>query len=370
MRVLNLWACLLLLALSFSYCSENSTSPKPQPLDKNEALAFADKIETAVYKKNPRVFDSMFSIETFAQKLGDLKGVKISKKNAKHLGDGIARGNLGKQIIAQTVKGGGYDFIHYYEKDKKHHVIFRLYGEGGINYHDMELVKMNDEVKVADMYIYMTGENFSQTIYTLMNTMADFSDKEGNSETDRQLKNLVKLRSLAHQQQYEAAKREYDKFPQEFKDQKLFRVLYLTILSQLDMEDYRQELNRFEKDFANDASASLTLLDSYFLNGDYNKALEAIDKLDRAVDGDPLLNYYRALAYSQMKETDKTIACLEKLQQEMPGFGDGQLELIAHYIESNQRDKARLLMSSYKGNKEFDQDKLENIRYLYPDFAE
>jgi tetratricopeptide (TPR) repeat protein len=220
------------------------------------------------------------------------------------------------------------------------------------------------------MFIYLTGENFSKTIGDVIATMKDYVDREGKDNMQQHASAMVQVRALMRQERLEEALEMFNRLPAVMKEQKAFRLLKLNILAKVNMELYTQEILKFEKDFAGDASAQLVLIDVYFSTREFEKLLVVLDRIDTALGGDPMLHYFRALTCNQMGEREKAIHHLEILQKEVPQFGDGQLELMAYYIEADEPDRARKLMAAYRNNSRFDQAKLNNIRMLYPQFVE
>src|SRR4030095_9414610 len=109
---------------------------------------------------------------------------------------------------------------------------------------------------------------------------------------------------------------------------------------------YKKALDEFEKIYANDPSAQLSLIDAYILRRDYPKALKAIDIIDTALHTDPFLNYFRALIVSQMNDVERAIQYLEALRKDKPEFVNGIIELISNYLFVENYDKAEKLVSA------------------------
>ena len=346
-----------------------SCASKEQPINKEEVIVFAKKIESSLRNRDSKLVDSIFHDDVFSKRIAKAAGAQADKSFIAGVIVGLKNQRLGNEIILSLGEDGSYEFLRYYERDQHPHIVFRLFGRGGINYHDFELVKFDNRIKAADMFIYLSGEELSKTLATTMITMTGVAKDNSDKELVKYASSIKDIKALINAQRYSEAKELFNKLPFELKKDKLFQLMNIKITSQLDTSLYKQALNAFEKQYANDASAQLSLIDAYFLNKDYKKALRAIDVVDSAVNKDPLLNYYRALTYTQMGDKDNTIKYLEVLYKQKPGFTEGNLELIANYIETNEHEKASLLIAAYKANKKLDQAKLENLKLLYPEFA-
>jgi hypothetical protein len=102
------------------------------------------------------------------------------------------------------------------------------------------------------------------------------------------------------------------------------------------------------------------------LNKEYAKGLNAVNELDKMINKDPLLEYYRYSFYSAMEDDVKSKECLLRLVKSMPDFQDGYIELILTYADEENYAEAKSLISRYKEKKEFDQDYLEMAIAGYP----
>jgi predicted Zn-dependent protease len=71
------------------------------------------------------------------------------------------------------------------------------------------------------------------------------------------------------------------------------QVLRLLAAARLDTKPYAQALDDYHKLFQNDPTADLLSIDAFFLRGEHDKSLAAIDRLDKAVGGDPYLDVMR-----------------------------------------------------------------------------
>lgn len=359
---------LLLIFFAAALITGCATGPREQAITDAEAVAFAKKFESAIKTKNTLGLKDLFQEQIFAKRIADAAGESTSTASLKAIADEIRKKNFAREIVNNIGKEGDYEFIRHYTKDSKHHLIFRLYG-GGLNYHDMEIVKTNDRIQLADMFMYTSGENISQTIASSVEALTG-ATKGSKSKMEDYAQSIAKIKILISSQQYRKAKEEYDALPQRLRQEKMFMIMNIQACSELDEETYKAALDEFQARYKDDAGSQLVLIDSYFLKADYPKALEAVNIIDKAIGGDVFLEYYRGLIYKQMKEMDKAIASLEKLNQKMPLFSDGTIELVAALIDNKNETRAAEIVRAYQQNDDLDQKKLYTIAILYPAFAE
>ena len=134
----------------------------------DEAKKLAEKLETSINSNNPAVFSTIIYMPELMKRISSKS--EISKDPAVMAGfqQGFNLNQLGAQII-NSIANGSYSLVRTYQKNNETHVLFRMFGDGGLNYHDFLLYKIKDTVKAADIYIYLTGEELSATLAALLN---------------------------------------------------------------------------------------------------------------------------------------------------------------------------------------------------------
>lgn len=356
----------LLFSIAVSLLFFSCSSVKEEPVSKEEAKTMARQIDSAIGNNKPDYFIGLVNTDAFMQRVAIGSDLPSSKDLKKGIETGLKKSDLGAQIIRGVEKSnGGYELVKQYEKDKKQHLVYRFYGDDGLNYHDFELTKIGDKVWIADIFFYITGENFSKSL-------GDFvSNVSRESKVDAQdLLALNKMKELVAQDKHQEAKSVYDGLPQAMKNQKIAQVYNLTICSALDAEVYTKALSEFEVRFKHEPNMYLSLIDAYVLRKDFDKALEAINKIDAMINKDPYLEYYRYSFYTQLNKNGEAIQSLENLYKAMPHFGSGAIELIVNYLQAGEYEKARPVVAAYRENESFDQELLESNLLLHPKFSE
>lgn len=127
---------------------------------------------------------SLWMMPLTAMKSSMQAGLK-SNSGAREFGAGIRKAaNMGSKIVEAISKEGSYELVRIYEKDSKQHMIFpRLYSDGSINYHDMELKRKKGDIKIADIFVYTSGENLSVTIKGIYDQFAGIIDKSNKTDS-------------------------------------------------------------------------------------------------------------------------------------------------------------------------------------------
>lgn len=355
---------LLLLSGVFILVACISCSSPEKPVTADEARSFGKKLEQSIEKRDPVFFNEAMDRTELTKRAG-LSGSREEKEFAAGVRNAI---NMGTKIVEGISKEATYQLVKQYEKDGKHHLIFRLYDDGSINYHDLELIGRKSGPKVADMMVYTTGENLSVTINGLYKQFSGVIDKSTGKED--WLESMPRIRQEMKKGNYDKA---YDLFltiPEEGRKSKAFRMLKIEICSGLGDEEQQEAIDELISAFPNEPNMQLILLDFYFLKKEYGKVLDAINAVDRMIDKDPFLDYYRYLCYNVMEDEARAKEHLLKVCRNFPKFPDARLELVATYLGENNEDSARLQVKDYRLIKTFPQTRMDNLLANFPWFSE
>lgn len=346
----------------------NSCKQEVKPLSAEEVKDFARKLETSVNKRETQFFDDAIDRNSLIKRANIPSG-----KNARDFKRGLNSGmNMGTTMKQSLSAKATYTLVKQYEKDKVHHLLFRLYDNGSLNYHDLELTRSGKDVKVADMFIYTTGENLSETLHGIYLQLAGMFDDKTSKITpnDEWLKKLPDIRKLMREGKNREAADLFNKIPGQVRKGRAFQILHVEVSSGLSYDEYNDAIEEYKRLFPNEPNMHLLLLDGYIIQKQYDKALNAVNELDKMINKDPFLDYYRYLCYKLLQDEASGKECLVRLVKAMPGFEEGVLELIAVYLDENDYEAARPLVVNYKSRSSFDQSALDQLLEQHPGFTE
>ena len=353
----------LLLILFSTACSEPE-----KPATKEEAAALGKSIESSMEKRSAAKFNEALDAELLKKRIVEAGNQKINTLIIDGAVKELKTGQLGNQIIQSLGKGGTYQLVKQYEKNNNQHLVFRLYADSKLNYHDFEVVKKRNEVKVSDIFIYITGENLSATLAESALLMTENIDDLSSADQGR-LENVKRIRQLINRQEYDKAKALYKELPAVLKQTKLFKMIYVQIASGLGNDEYLKAMIDYQQAYPDAPNMYLLMIDAYILKEQYDKALTAVNQLDSLINKDPFLDYYRGLIYKLMGNKEKQRVHFELLDKQMPAFAEGTLELLITYLDAEETDKAVALVNNRSSNyKKIDKEQRETIFVLYPEF--
>lgn len=351
--LLALFACVLL-----SQCK-----PSEQKVTNEEAAQFSASLENAALKRRPGLLTSNIILQALTDRIAKEQGNKYISDIEKGLSKGIKNSGLDNNLYAILGKTGTFEKVKQYEKQGQQRIIFRAYGDEGMNYFDMELTKLNGKVGIADMLVYSTGENISKSLAAFASSiMAETNDKEA----EQMSVGFDAIKRLMGKGNYKQAKKEFDMLPAPVRNTRVADVLNLQISSELDEATYMQEIEKFERKYAGEPGVQLTLIDLYFLRKDYDKAMAAINSIDSMINKDPFLDYYRGLMYNVKEENGKAMDCYTRVTVSNPNFPSPYAELMAHYLEKGNNEKAKFYFTKYKALRNAREDVISTYGQLYP----
>ena len=219
-----------------------SCKQQEKPVTKEEALDFAKQLERSIYKKDEKLLDNAIDIKELLRKTAITKKESELESFANGMGKSM---RLGSKIIESIGKTGLYQFVRQYEKEKVQHIIFRLFSDNGLNYHDYQLTRVKGQVKIDDFFIYLTGENFSKTIGDLF-IQFSFNKDTRDTETRKDLENmeqLKKVKDLMESGRNAEAKKIIDAMPEEIRKGKIVQIYNLKASAELGDEENTKAIN-------------------------------------------------------------------------------------------------------------------------------
>jgi len=217
-------------------------------------------------------------------------------------------------------------------------------------------------VKTGDVYNFLTGEDISKTFAGLLGSDPSMTG-DGSSGSGEAFLELIKRKN---EKDYKGELEEINKLAPSVRRTKLVQVINIDASKNISNEAYTAALEEFANLFPNEPNTYLMMLDAYYLNKDFDKALFAVNKLDSLVKGDPVLNLFRGNIYKDLGDTAKSLTSFEKCFAYDPYIKNNMQQLAATYAEANEMDKAKAVIEKYKQNPRFQDEDIAILYQLYP----
>jgi len=269
--------------------------------------------------------------------------------------------NYGQRIVA-SVQRGNYRMIREYEAGGVKHLVFRMFGSGGLNYHDYTLIRVKDSIKASDVFVYTTDEAVSSTLAKLVDMMNNSAE-----HLPEEVGILMKLNQQNAARNYTGVKEQYEKLSDKYKQNKAIQLIYITACHQLDPQLYERAIEHFANSFPDAPSAYLMMIDLYYGRKEYEKGLAAIDKLDKLIGDDKMLDLLRGNFYKLSGKRAESIACYEKVYRYDPTLSMNVHSLVGVYEEAGEKVKAKAVMASFKKTNAWHEADFSDLLAKYPD---
>jgi tetratricopeptide (TPR) repeat protein len=232
--------------------------------------------------------------------------------------------------LVETIDQGGLCTpLHLISGKARRGVRFRLLtADGALNYLDFTLARRADgSIKAVDVFPYAVGESIAQsTRHFYLSAVAEAQRSLIDRLTGKEqvlithLPTLLEMNENLRTGQYDAVLTAYRGLPESLRRDRLFLVPRYTAAAEVDDNEYQAALADFREYYPNDPSADLLMIDAYFLQNDFDAALESIDRLDRSIGGDAYLDVLRSSIHIERGEFDEARDAISRAIEAEPSL--------------------------------------------------
>lgn len=287
------------------------------PITDEEVQAFAEKFTDGIVRGDFAAVSSVFDWSILIDRT--LEGVELSPKAQAEVKSGMNISLRGKnallgQIHQQIASGGSYRLLRIHEVEGRRRALFRLLpAGGGVNYHDIVLVKAADgKCHGIDMHIFLSGEFLSTTMKrTLLPVAASLNRSliqklTGQNQLFVQHQaDVLKMVQAAPQNPVDALRLFHALPPELQRDKSLLLVRLAAAQAAGNDEECQQTLTDFRRYHPDEACVDFLSIDYFITRKEYADALTAIDAVNRAVGGDSMLDVMKANLLIELDRVDE-----------------------------------------------------------------
>jgi tetratricopeptide (TPR) repeat protein len=226
-------------------------------------------------------------------------------------------------------------------------VLFRLLSSNGaLNYHDWLLGRSKTgAVTATDCHIFLAGELYSDNLRRSFLPLAHKSAGASVENLSGPEKDFVAhfdkfalMGRYAQERNWRQALKTYKELPASVQASKPAMNIRLLAAQAVSSAEYLATIDDFRKHYPNDAMIDLISIDGYILRKDYDRALEAIDRVDKSLGGDPYLKVLRGNILLRQHKLDAARDLVQKALNEDPNLLRAYYAMIE--ISLDQRDYA------------------------------
>ncbi|PTX62905.1 hypothetical protein C8N46_102306 [Kordia periserrulae] len=357
-------SCLLFL-YSFLLFSQETNESYIKNTDENDkkVIALGEALSASFYEEElSSFFIDNFDIESFAKKALSINE-KVNESNALD----EFNNTFGKDyflerfeqfpetIRADIENGASYSIVNFYYHldEKKYHLLFRLFTEGeGINYHDYQLGYKDDKFVLQDVFVYFTGQYFSETYKDLYSLTIPSDDVEANKNRLKSLLFFRLYRNLIAKKKYKEIFALLNTLEGEFTTKKIYYITKIKIATQINEVFQLEAIDELLKAFPNDIASRLMAVDYYIMLKDYNTTMLLLDDL-QATTEDLFIEYIRANVAWEFEDYELAEKAYATTIKEYPDFENAKLNLLYLYDFLEKHEDNIVLLNSMIESEEY-----------------
>lgn len=321
-----------------------------KPVSEEEAKRFGDDMEEAA-RAGMSAINHLIDWGAMLDAASDGLGAPEDFRR-KFKADGLptfnSRDGFAAGVAATVANGGRYDLLCVHEVDGRRRALFRqINPEGGFGYQDYSLARQADgEVRAVDIYNLTSAEPLSASFRRVFIPLAAHESRGllarlTGSESDL-IKSLPKIQAMnaATEANQPARVLEiFDQLPASLKKEKAYELARIRAVWKLnDDARYVAAIDEFRANHPDDPAVDLCAIISYTFKKSYEKALECLDRLDKAVGGDPYLDALRGQTYLLMDQPEEARTAAGRSIRAEPELMLGYQVLVAATLRTKDYD--------------------------------
>ncbi len=341
--------------------------PGVQPVSEAEAKAFAERLLTAAQGSDAEGIERLIDFRVAVRRA--LTGLKLHETMLEQTTAGVMTGartaGLVHQLSTIASRGDSLKLLQTRSDDDGRWATVRLIlASGGFEHYDFLLSKGDDGRVVAyDVHFMTSGELLSQTMRRSLIAALDL-DKgllERLSERDNELRGHMKDILEAQQKiaagNAPAAAAIYEGLPDSVRREKFVLLAWVQSVALTgDEARHARALKELLRTFPSDPAATVASIDHYFLKREFDKAIAAIDKVEKTTAPDPYFGLMRTNALIEMKRYDDARKQIERVIAAEPDLLTAHFTLVAILLAQKAHDETaqQLLMMAKQFGLEYD----------------
>ncbi len=309
-----------------------------------------DEIITGFNAANPKPFDQAINADRILETA--FSDMLLTSKWERDFKVGLKQAmtkQLGTKLIAQIPDGAYVKLLRLKPEGGTAKALIRLdYGDNGNAYMDIHLSKENSgKVSIVNWYDYSSGQLYSESIRqitatlsptpTLLGKLFDFAS---NRKTN--MDQVVKLIEMNKEGNHRDVVKKFLSLDESLRKSRFLNIVAVQAANQSDDLDlYSQALSNLENYFGDDPSMTFLLLDYYFLEKQYEKALKALDQVQNSFGvEDASITFMKANTYLMQDNFPEAITMAKHAIELEPEYEDSYWALISAQIPSKQYSQA------------------------------
>ena len=337
-------------------------SAQNTPVTTAEAEKLSMQLESSMNRGDAKMLNQLIYFPAFIIRTESKSPLIDNVDTLTKIANDFGLFTIGNSTLEIT-KNGSYKLVRGFLKNEEMHLLFRAFGDGGIDYQDITIIKVKDTLRAADIFSYQLGESYTkQFSYLITDTgMADAH----SSLTSRDKYGIIFKNALS-QKNYSAARSAFEKFDDQTQNDRHLSIQYMLACQHISEKLFRRSVDHYLSLFPDEATPYLLMMQEYADTKSYGDYSKAIDKLDTLLHIDPFLNYFRGNVEMKLNDLRAASHFYQEAFDYDPGIWQNTEKLVDCKVVNNELVQASEAIILYTHTPGYRKDLVEELYKDYP----
>jgi len=337
-------------------------SAQNTPVTTAEAENLSIRLELSMGKGDPEMLNQLIYFPEFIKRTESNSPFVNNLDTLTRIAHGFGIFNIGNSTLEIT-KNGSYKLVRGFVRNEEMHLLFRAFGDGGLNYQDITIIKVKDSLRAADIFSYQLGESYAK-LFSYM--VPDTGMTDAPSPLTSKSKYQITFENALSEKNYSAARSAFEKFDERNQNDKHLSLLYMQACEHLSEKFFRKSVDHYISLFPDDPTPFLLTMKEYAETKNYRDYSRAIDKLDTLVHIDPFLNYLRGNVLMKLGDLRAASHFYEEAFDYDPSIWQNTEKLVACKVVNNELVQASEAIILYSHTPGYRKELVEELYANYP----
>src|SRR5450432_494630 len=353
---------LIMALLTAGAMNHQTLSAQNTPVTNAEAEKLSIQLEESINKGDPELLNHLIYFPGFIERTGSKSPLRDNVDTLTKIANGFGLFQIGNRTLEIT-KNGSYRLVHGFLQHEEMHLLFRAFGDGGLNYQDITVIKVKDSIRVVDILSYQLGESYTRLFSYLIQEIG--TPDAHSSMTSREKYGAIFENAFSHKN-YSVAKSTFEKFDDQTQNDKHLSFQYMLACQQLNEKSFRKSVDRYISLFPEEPTPYMLMMKEYADTKEYKDYSQAIDKLDTLLHFDPFLDYLRGNVVMKLGDLQTALHFYQETFDYDPGIWQNTEKLVACKVVNNELVQANEAINLYTHTPGYRKELVETLYADYP----
>jgi hypothetical protein len=337
-------------------------SAQNTPVTKSEAEKLSIQLEESMKNRDPDPLNHLIYFPAFLTRTGSTSHLIDNVDTLTKIAREFGLFNIGNRTLEIT-KNGTYSLVHSYLNNDEMHLLFRAFGEGGLNYQDITLIKVKDSVRAVDIFSYELGESYAALFSYRID---DLETPDAHTSMTSREKYGTLFENAWNLKNYSLVKSTFEKFDDPTQHDKHFSFQYMMACQQLSEKSFKKSVDHFISLYPDEPTVYLLMMRKYADTKEYADYSHAIDKMDTLLHFDPFLSYFRGNVVMTLGDLGAALHFYQDVFDYDPGIWQNTEKLVACQVLNNDLVQANEAIKIYRHTPGYRPELVESLYADYP----